>query len=121
MKPVVFKFSGVTFAVENEGTFVTIDSDGNLNFDGASSPSDSITWPKPIQYNKADTLGGFERGQVARDIIPQNFPIGEVRKVHANNDSTIRNAAYRYDMKLKISLAQVKRGNKPVFNVTRTA
>jgi hypothetical protein len=119
MKPVVFKFSGVTFAIEQDGAFVTIDGDGNLNFEGATQ-EDGIAWPKSIQYNSAEVLGGFLRGQIARDIIPQNLPIGQVRKVYANNDSTIRNAAYRYAMKLKISLGS-KIGKKQVFNVERVA
>jgi hypothetical protein len=118
MKPVIFKFSGVKFSVERN-VAVHIDSDGNLSFD--EDNIGGIVWPKSTKYNASDVLGGFGRGEVARDIIPDNFPIGEVRKVYANNDSTIRHAAYRFDMKLKIGLSQVKKGGKRLFTVERVA
>ena len=105
MKPVVFDLRGVKFSVES-GVLVHVNGDGELSFDEVGIGG--LVWPTPIKTkNKVKMLGGFARGDVARDIIPQNLPVGKVVRVQANCDSTIRNAAYRYGMKLKI---------KPVSN-----
>lgn len=113
MKPVVFDVRGVKFSVE-VGNAVYLNSDGELSFD--ESNIGGLNWPKPIEIPSAKSLkrvlGGLMRGEVAKDIIPSNLPKGVVRQVKANCDSTIRNAAYRFDMKLKI-----KKVGKSLYNV----
>lgn len=101
MKPVIFDMRGVKFAVAS-GVLVNVNSDGELSFDEIGVGG--LVWPTPISKSKVKTkmLGGFNRGDVARDINPDNLPVGKVVRVQANCDSTIRNAAYRFGMKLKI-------------------
>lgn len=110
-----FKFGNYTINSKIEIN-IDIDENGNVKADRMDSELMQRVRAgiKKGSQTVKDFLGGFNRGDVARDMTEENLPVGATVTYYANRGDTIRAAAYSRGMILKV---------KPIadgeFEVTR--